>query len=135
MPNKNRMQDKTSGIDTPSWGLAILGAVVTLLWNTADFTLWQSMIGITLVLLISALAERSMFTNKAFLAYCSIKAICYIIAFGVLIQLLLESLPSRDWQFTIHNFTISFGPFIYFVIWIIFGNVIYAKERSHKLRS
>jgi len=138
MTNRDRIQTEESGIDTPSstWGIVILGAVITLLWKTDDFTLWQSMIGIILVLFISALAERSAFTHTEILAYCAIKGMCYIIVFGVLIQLLLEALPSRDWKFTMHQFTIFFGQVAYFLIWAIFGSAIYLKERSrHNMRN
>jgi len=123
-------------IATPAstWGIAFLAAVVTVLWKTGTFSLWHSIIGITLLLMVSASAAKYEFTISSFLAYCALKALCCLLTFGVLINLLLEALPSRAWHITVHRFSHSFGAFVYFVIWIIFGIAFYFGSSGRRRR-
>ena len=119
---------------TSAWGLGVLGALLTVLWGTVDFTLWSSMIGVILLLMGSALAGKSEFTDRALLAFCAIKALCYLLVFGVIIQFFLEALPSRAWAIKANDlesgFEISLGHAVYFILWMILGATMYFQSRK-----
>ena len=89
----NIKTDQPTGTSPVAWGIAALGFLVTVLWQSSSWNPWHSMVGFTMLLLILSPIAKSRITRGILLAYSAITAICSLMAFGIFIDLAITLLP------------------------------------------
>jgi hypothetical protein len=75
------MKNEQKAIETPSasWGFALLAAIVTVLWGSTQFSLWHTIIGITLLLMLLASSSNSQISPRFLLVQSSLLSLCVLL--------------------------------------------------------
>ncbi len=86
------MSSTNKAIETPSatWGFALLAAIVTVLWQSQEFSLWHTILGITLLLMLTASSSKSQISPSFLLVQSALLSLCVVLIVGPLLRFALE---------------------------------------------